>query len=359
MSADSFSRRSFDSSALFGIAIFVAALRFYSSAFADNIHEAATGENLQTTQESAKASPAPVSGNDVYHDPPLIAAISDYHPEVALSLIYSGADIEAADYNGATPLNWAAARGYKDVVALLLARGAKVDASRKDGITPLIWASNKEVAELLVKHGADVNAVDEDGDTPIITAEYSHGSDRSDWVRLLLAHGANVDLIRSPGLWIRIHCLWIIGAAGAAIAGWLYYFRDRRKFPAPSRLTRVAWWLGIYLAGSWTVVVIGIWRLGFVHKPLLFALEPLHLPSCLTSLLPAPWIYALFEHLPAAVVTWSLDLAPFGAYLLLLVLSMCVKRFQTFCFLLVLLMILIFLSGFGLAVGMANFPVPD
>ncbi len=350
MSADSFSRRYFDPSALFGIAIFMATFSFCSSAPADDLHGAATNGNVP------KANPGLISNQEKYQDPPLITAISDYHPDEAKTLIYSGADIEAADYNDSTPLNWAAARGYKDVVELLLARGAKVDAPRKDGITPLIWASNKEVAELLVEHGADVNARDEEGRTPLLMAEASH--DR-DWVDFLLAHGAKVDFISSPGLWLRIHSLWLMGIGAAAIAGWLSYFWPRRKVPAPSWKVRLAWWFGFYLAGCWSVVLFGIWRLGFFPNLLSFVIEPLYLPASLTFLLPDSWRYALFEHLPTNVAIGSLDLVPYGIYLLLLALALYVKRLQTFCFLLVLLAFLIFLSAFGLQVALANWPVPD
>ena len=104
---------------------------------------------------------------------------------------------------------------------------------------------------------------------------------------------------------------------------------------------------------------MGMYWFGFSHNPLVFAIEPLLMPRYLESLLPDSWSYALFVHLPSVVVPWLLFLVPFGVYFLHLVLSLSVKRLQTFCFLLVLLLFLIVLSAFGLADWIANFPRPD
>jgi len=124
-------------------------------------------------------------------------------------------------------------------------------------------------------------------------------------------------------------------------------------------MARFAWWIGIYLAGSWSIIGIGIWRFDFAANPLLFVLEPLQMPSSLVFSLPESWRFALFDHFPVAVASWSLDLVFYVPYLLNLVFLLCVKRFQSFCFLLVLLIVLIFLNAFGLAECIVNWPRPN
>jgi ankyrin repeat protein len=67
-------------------------------------------------------------------------------------LLDRGADVDARDFLGATPLGWAALRGHKNVAALLLARGALVNARALSGKTPLhlaATAGKKELVSLL------------------------------------------------------------------------------------------------------------------------------------------------------------------------------------------------------------------
>ena len=55
-----------------------------------------------------------------------------------------------------TPLHHAASIGYKEIVELLIANGADVNAKDHNGETPLDWAvraKEPETADLLRKHG--------------------------------------------------------------------------------------------------------------------------------------------------------------------------------------------------------------
>ena len=67
--------------------------------------------------------------------------------------IAKGADVNAGDDDGWTPLHEAALNGHKEVAELLIAKGAEVNAKTKVGLTPVDWADNKETADLLRKHG--------------------------------------------------------------------------------------------------------------------------------------------------------------------------------------------------------------
>ena len=64
----------------------------------------------------------------------------------------------------------AAYKDASDVAKQLMAGGADVNAANKDGYTPLHMAAYKDasnVAKLLIAGGADVNAADNDGETPL------------------------------------------------------------------------------------------------------------------------------------------------------------------------------------------------
>ena len=112
---------------------------------------------------------------------------------VALELlIRGGADVNAANDYGATPLSLACTNGSAEVVARLLEAGADPEA-RTGGETALMTAvrtGSVDAVKLLIAHGADRGATElESGQTLLMTAAAEmHPS----LVRLLLAQGADV-----------------------------------------------------------------------------------------------------------------------------------------------------------------------
>jgi ankyrin repeat protein len=110
---------------------------------------------------------------------------------IVQKLIEYGADIDARDEGGYTPL-YLSSEGVnlKDpsVVRLLLDHGADVNPRTNHRSTPLHMASRWgaiEVARILLEYGADVEAEDDKGRTPLTV-----GKNRGDVIKLLLEHGA-------------------------------------------------------------------------------------------------------------------------------------------------------------------------
>ena len=139
-------------------------------------HGGKTGEELKTAETAI--SEAPVTSIQV--------AAENGNLKALKKLLDDGADVNAKDSSGSTPLHNAA--GQKEIAELLITKGANVIATNMHGMTPLHIAAQlgcKEVVELLITKGADVNAIDIDGSTPLNYAKsYKSTED------LLRKHGA-------------------------------------------------------------------------------------------------------------------------------------------------------------------------
>ena len=89
----------------------------------------------------------------------------------------------------------AADRGNIEAVKQHIAAGADVNAKDGGGWTPLhhavLFVGNKEIAELLINNGADVNAMDKDGNTPLDDAIQQKRTETAD---LLRKHGGKTGL---------------------------------------------------------------------------------------------------------------------------------------------------------------------
>jgi cytohesin len=121
--------------------------------------------------------------------------------DIADLLIAKGANVDARDKSGATPLHQAALKGNLAFATLLLQHGADVNARDGDGATPLHNAAlsgRRELAALLLDKGADREARDsESGATPLYLAA---AWGRTALVELLVARGADVNARNKAGV---------------------------------------------------------------------------------------------------------------------------------------------------------------
>jgi len=154
---------------------------------------------------------------------PLFRAVGQGHKEIVELLIAKGADVDAKGDDGRTPLDWAVDLGYTELADLLrkhagktseelfalfkaaakgnieavkqhLDGGADVNAKDGGGWTPLhfaAWFGHTEVAELLIAKGADVNAKDHTGRTPLNEAIETNQTKTAD---LLRTHGGKTGI---------------------------------------------------------------------------------------------------------------------------------------------------------------------
>jgi ankyrin repeat protein len=105
-------------------------------------------------------------------------------------LLDHGANIDAPDQQGNTPIHESLMSGRTQIAQLLIKRGARFDANEMLHAVVANQVADRDVIELLVKKGADFNHRDENGDTPL------HVAVKGDYrvlTKLLIAHGADVN----------------------------------------------------------------------------------------------------------------------------------------------------------------------
>ena len=108
----------------------------------------------------------------------------------------------SAPVNGASPdgrLRTAAERGTAAEVRALIGQGADIEARDAAGATPLLIAThrnNVDAARALIDAGADVNAKDNINDSPYL---YAGARGHDEILRMTLAHGADLKSINRYG----------------------------------------------------------------------------------------------------------------------------------------------------------------
>jgi len=146
---------------------------------------------LTATLAAGPDAPAP-DGTTALHK-----AVSVNDVQKADTLIRAGADINAANRYGATPLSLAAGNGNAKLIDALLRSGANpkaADAALREGRTVLMLAArtgNADAVKLLVAHGASVNATESRTGTTALM--WAASEDRAEAVRALVAAGADVN----------------------------------------------------------------------------------------------------------------------------------------------------------------------
>ena len=146
---------------------------------------------------------ADATAADVYGRTPMFFAIDNGRVQAARALLNAGVPAGAVCHrNGSTALHAATLRQNKDLALLLLERGANVNAGDADGDTPLhdlmIDGGGDEIRlellALLLAAGANVNAANKRSATPLhVAAREQYAAAATSTVRALLAAGARFE----------------------------------------------------------------------------------------------------------------------------------------------------------------------
>lgn len=121
------------------------------------------------------------------------------HPEKVERLLELGADIDVKSSKGKSALHCAAKAGFVKVINLLIEKGANIDATDNTGETPIFEAirstikdGEKQRAALktLLAHGANPNVKNNRGLTPLQVAQQKRRTDSDKIIEILKMHGA-------------------------------------------------------------------------------------------------------------------------------------------------------------------------
>lgn len=125
--------------------------------------------------------------------------------QIGRALLNVGADVNASNRNGQTPLSRALANNYFNMTRLLVSAGANVNVPNSGRCSPLAIAlaqKSSELVRILVNAGANANGEDDHGQAHLIKAVLD---DFTDGVKLLVRSGVALDRADKDGLTALMH----------------------------------------------------------------------------------------------------------------------------------------------------------
>ncbi|KAL6915480.1 hypothetical protein FSST1_006975 [Fusarium sambucinum] len=138
---------------------------------------------------------AEIEAQNPHGQTPLMLAATYGHEATVKLLLDRGANIEAKDNTDSrTPLILAATHGHQAIFKLLLQRGVNIERrNSEDSYTPLLRAAvngDDDTVKLLLEGGADIEAKDTNSRTPLLNAVMKR---HTTTVKLLLRRGADIE----------------------------------------------------------------------------------------------------------------------------------------------------------------------
>lgn len=173
------------------------------------LHIAADRGNVQRIHELLKAG-ADLEARDLDGHTPLLVAVSMEQSEAVDRLLEAGADLSTRDYGGNTALHIAAQASNPDLTARLLEANANPNIRNEQGRTPLhslttglspLGSSSApiETMDLLLHSGADIDSQDRSGNTALHFVALGRNPEADRIAETMLQRGADSSIANSNG----------------------------------------------------------------------------------------------------------------------------------------------------------------
>jgi ankyrin repeat protein len=109
-------------------------------------------------------------------------AARDGYADIVDLLLARGAEPNARNKSGATPLIVAALNNQAQIVQRLIVAGARIDDQNHQGWTALMyaaWKGHRDMVQLLLENGANPSVRDKEEKTALMYAEWQRSTPRS------------------------------------------------------------------------------------------------------------------------------------------------------------------------------------
>ncbi|CAF1317385.1 unnamed protein product [Adineta ricciae] len=144
--------------------------------FADLLLDAGSDPLHEVQYQADSAKRLDATQTPSFHETPLLCCVRFQNEELLKKFIEHQIDVNALNpETGTSALMLAASLGYRNICNILIEAGADANAKDHSGNSPLHLAAQGygeqiPVVELLLQHGADVNSINDDGFTPAVLA---------------------------------------------------------------------------------------------------------------------------------------------------------------------------------------------
>uniref|UniRef100_A0A1Y1NLE7 Uncharacterized protein n=1 Tax=Photinus pyralis TaxID=7054 RepID=A0A1Y1NLE7_PHOPY len=125
---------------------------------------------------------------------PLHIAVQSEFVQVIEALLEHNADVDCSNQWNKSPLHLSAKQGNKVITEMLLNKGANVNARERNGLTPLykaIEGGHKNVVEVLLEHGAHLDCMIRNNLTPLL--HFAAAQRCCEIIKTMLKFGADVN----------------------------------------------------------------------------------------------------------------------------------------------------------------------